>query len=272
MRKSRTALEEEAIAFAQERGNQFVRAGELATALQLSPLQEKRLLFELTRKPLIASVRDGLYLFPKKTPLGGIWTPDEATAINALMVDCGGQYQITGLSAFKRYGYSNQMAVRATIYNDMVRGDRRVGNVEMTLVKVRDERLGDTESYCTADGERIIFSSRARTLVDAVSDWQRFDTLPEAYQWIYRDISKGRVTAWELALSAVQYGGRNAVRRIGAMLQEMGVSEAVLSRLDKAVGRTRNPLLFVPSGVKIGKLANRWGVTLNNRRNPIASI
>jgi len=271
MRKSRIAFEEEAIAFAQMRGNQLVRSGELATALGLSPLQEKRLLSALVRKPLIAIVRNGLYLFPKKTPLGGIWTPDEAAAINALMVDCGGQYQITGLSAFQRYGYSTQMALRLTIYNDVMRGKRRVGNVEMTLIKVCNEQLGDTEGYNTADGGRMIFSSRARTLVDAVSDWRRFDTLPEAYEWIYQDITAGRVAARKLALSAVRYGGRNAVRRIGAMLQQMGVSEAVLSRLDRVVGRTTNPLLFVPIGVKIGKLSNRWGVILNNRRNEVVS-
>ena len=32
---------------------------------------------------MIAKVRNGLYLFPAKLPLGGVWTPDAATVISA---------------------------------------------------------------------------------------------------------------------------------------------------------------------------------------------
>lgn len=263
MGKPPTAFEGEAIAFARMRGNQIVRTGELATAIRLSPLQERRLLAALVRKPLIARVREGLYLFPKKMPVGGIWTPDEATAINALMNDAGAKYQITGLSAFQRYGYSAQMALRATLYNDVLSGDRRIGSVALTLVKVRSERLGDTESYRTPAGERVIFSSRARTLVDAVSDWQRFDTLPEAYAWIAREITAGRVTAGKLASSAMRHGDRRAIRRIGALLQETGASESVLGRLARATGRPGKPLLLVPTRSPNGRLAKRWGVVVN---------
>ena len=45
---------------------------------------------------MIAKVRNGLYLFPAKLPLGGVWTPDDATAINALIADKQARYQITG--------------------------------------------------------------------------------------------------------------------------------------------------------------------------------
>ena len=34
---------------------------------------------------LIAKVRNCLYLFLTRLPLGGVWTPDEAAAINALL-------------------------------------------------------------------------------------------------------------------------------------------------------------------------------------------
>lgn len=266
MGEPHTALEGKAIAFARMRGTQIVRSGELAMAISISASHERRLLAALVRKPLIARVREGLYLFPKKMPLGGIWTPDEATAINALMDDAAATYQITGLGAFQRYGFSEQIASRATLYNDALAGDWRIGSVAMTLVKVRSERLGDTESYHTPDGERLIYSSRVRTLVDAVSDWQRFDTLPDAYAWITREITAGRITAGKLASSAVGNGDRNAIRRIGAFLQEAGASESVLSRLARATGRFGKPLLLVPTRAASGRLAKRWGVILNGDR------
>jgi hypothetical protein len=74
---------------------------------------------------MIANVHKGLYLFPPRLPLGGIWTPDEATAINALMADRNARYQITGPKAFNRYGYSEQLPSLTTIYNDVISGERR---------------------------------------------------------------------------------------------------------------------------------------------------
>ena len=40
-----------------------------------------------------------------------------------------------------------------------------------------------------------MYSSRARTLVDAVYDWSRFGSLPRAYEWVRADLKKKRVTA-----------------------------------------------------------------------------
>ncbi len=54
----------------------------------------------------------GLYLVPDYLPPGGEWTPDEASALNALMKETGGRYQICGLNAFNRYGYDEQVPAR----------------------------------------------------------------------------------------------------------------------------------------------------------------
>jgi hypothetical protein len=56
--------------------------------------------------------------------------------------------------------------------------------VELTLIKVSDERLGDAETDTTSDGETAVYASRVRTLVDAVYDWSRFNSLPRGYDWI----------------------------------------------------------------------------------------
>ena len=61
-------------------------------------------------------------------------------------------------------------------------GDRRIGQVALTLIKVADDRLGNTEEVQTAEEFTAIYSSRVRTLVDAVYDWTRFNSLPRAYQ------------------------------------------------------------------------------------------
>ena len=95
-------LENAALALAQMRNLRTVRVGEIVSGLRISAKQERELLRRMSRSGMIANVRKGLYPFPQRLPLGGIWTPDDATAINALMADKEARYQITGHKAFNR--------------------------------------------------------------------------------------------------------------------------------------------------------------------------
>jgi predicted transcriptional regulator of viral defense system len=117
-------LENAAFAFAQMRNLRTVRVGDLVSGLRISAKQERELLSRMARSGMIANVRKGLYLVPPRLPLGGIWTPDEATAINTLMADKNARYQITGPKAFNRYGYSEQLPSITTLYNDAISGER----------------------------------------------------------------------------------------------------------------------------------------------------
>jgi predicted transcriptional regulator of viral defense system len=256
-------LETAALALAQMRNLRTMRVGELASGLRLSAKQERELLSRMSRSGMIANVRKGLYLFPPRLPLGGIWTPDEATAINALMADKNARYQITGPKAFNRYGYSEQLPALTTIYNDAISGERRVGSVSLKLIKVARDRLGGVEKVRMPSGETLVYSSRARTLVDAVYDWSQFDSLPEAYDWIRAEITAGRITADELARAAVQYGNMGTIRRIGAILERIDASKAARSRLERAVTATTAKIPLVPTRPARGPVSRAWGVVIN---------
>ena len=133
------------LAYLQMRKRQTVRAGDLIRPLRLTRLQERELFRRLARGGLIARVRPGLFVVPPQLPLGGSWSPDEALALDALMQDRKGRYQICGPNAFNRYGFEEQVPTRVYVYNNRISGERTVGSVALTLIKVRDERLGDTE-------------------------------------------------------------------------------------------------------------------------------
>jgi predicted transcriptional regulator of viral defense system len=256
-------LETAALALAQMRNLRTMQVGQLASGLRISAKQERELLSRMSRSGLIAKVRKGLYLFPPKLPLGGIWTPDEATAINALMTDRDARYQITGPKAFNRYGYSEQLPSLTTIYNDAISGERRIGSISLKLVKVARDRLGGVEKVGTPTGETLVFSSRARTLVDAVYDWSLFDSLPDAYDWIRNELAAGRVTADEVARATVRFGNMGTIRRIGVILDRFGASKASLSRLARVLTATTAKIPLVPTRPARGPVAKPWGVVLN---------
>jgi hypothetical protein len=82
------------------------------------------------------------------------------------MADKQARNQITGPNAFNRYGYDEQIPSRLYVLNDAISGQRRIGRIELTLIKVGRDRLGETEQVETPSGETLVYSSRVRTLVD----------------------------------------------------------------------------------------------------------
>jgi predicted transcriptional regulator of viral defense system len=263
MKKTLGDLETQFFAYVQLRKLRTVQTGDLtASLLRLTPDQERKLLSRLSRGGLIARVRQGLYLVPSQLPLGGAWTPTEALALNTLMKDRSGRYQICGPNAFNRYGLDEQIPTRVYVYNNRISGIRTIGSVVLMLIKVADERLGATDEELL-DGDAIVYSSRVRTLVDAVYDWSRFNSLPRGYEWIRRELAARRVSASELINTTLRYGDAGTTRRMGALLEKEGVDSALLKRLERSLNPTSSLIPWIPGRPKRGTVNRRWGVLIN---------
>ena len=246
------------------RGWATVGAHNMPQPLRHSAVQKRKLFRRLARAGMVAGVWRGLYLVPPRVPLGGKWSPDEGLGLATLMAGRGGRYQICGLNAFNRYGFDEQMPVRVYAYNNRLSGDRSIGSVQLTLIKVADARLGGTEEVAGAEGgPPAIYSSRARALVDAVYDWSRFGTLPRGYRWIQNEIRAQRVKAAELVDLTLRYGDKGTIRRIGALLEREGIAEPQLRKLERAAPATSSPIPWIPGRAKRGPVVRRWGVVWN---------
>lgn len=257
--------ETQMLAYLQMRKQRLVRAGDLTGPLRLTPTRERELLSRMARGALIARVRPGLYLIPPQLPLGGVWSPDETLALKTLIEDRQGRYQICGPNAFNRYGFDNQVPARVYAYNNRVSGSRSVGATSLMLIKVADERLGDTDEITTAEGLTAIYSSRVRTLVDAVYDWSRFDSLPRAFAWIRTELATKRITAPDLVTVTLRYGDIGTIRRIGALLDRERVDVKLLRKLERALRPSRGLIPWIPTHPKRGTVDRRWGIVWNER-------
>jgi predicted transcriptional regulator of viral defense system len=256
--------ESQLLAYAEMRGLRTLRTGDLVKPLRLTSQQERELFRRMSRSGLVARVRPGLYLVPPRLPLGLRWGPTPTEAINALMDDCGGRYQLCGPNAFNRCGFDDQIPARLYAYNNRISGNRKIGNVEITLIKVADKRLGATEAVRTPEGPKLVYSSRARALVDAVYDWSRFNGIPRGYQWIRDELAAKRVRPSELVDLTLRYGDTGTIRRMGALCEQIGVSARLLRRLEAKLPDTSSPIPFVPNRPKRGPAVARWGIVLND--------
>ena len=263
MKRNLGPLETQVFAYVQMRKLRTVRRGDLTQPLQITSRQEAKVLSRLAQAGMIARVWRGEYLFPARLPLGGKWSPDEILALHTLMAGRKGRYQICGPNAFNRYGFDEQVPTRVYAYNNRLSGDRRIGSVALTLIKVADDRLGGTEEVQTAEGVTAVYSSRTRTLVDAVYDWSRFNSLPRAYQWITSDLAARGVTAVELVSVTLRFGDKGPIRRMGALLEREGVAGALLKKLERAVPPSTSLIPWIPTRPKRGTVNRRWGVVVN---------
>jgi len=264
MKRALGNLERQLFAYAQMLQLRTLRTRDLTSPLGISGKQERELLARLAKAGMIAKVRRGLYLVPPRLPLGGKWSPEETLVLDTLMDDRHGHYQICGQNAFNRYGFDEQIPTRIYAYNNRISGERTVGVVALTMIKVATKRLGDTERVRTAEGLTTVYSSRVRTLVDAVYDWSRFNTLPRAFGWIRAELAAGRVGAAELVRVTLRYGDVGTFRRMGALLERTGVATALLRKLERALEPSSSFIAWNPARPKRGTLDRRWGVVWND--------
>jgi predicted transcriptional regulator of viral defense system len=265
MKKGLGQLESRLLAYVQLRGLRAVRIGELREPLHLTAIQERKLLSRLEKAGLIARACRGLYLVPQRLPLGGKWSPGEVLALNTLMAEKQGHYQICGPNAFNLYGFDEQIPARVYAYNNRLSGERQIGTVALTLIKVADERLDDTQEVKMPDGEVAVYASRTRTLVDAVYDWSRFNSLPRGYRWIRSELAIRRISAAALVKTTLRFGDMGTIRRMGVLLEREKVDSTLLRRLERALKPTTSLIPWIPTRPKRGTVNRRWGVVLNEQ-------
>lgn len=266
MASSLGPLEMQLLTYAQSLRQQGLKAGELQIALGWTAEQERRVFSRLAGKGIIARVRPGLYLVPRRLPPGGRWSPGEFLALSTLINDREARYQISGPNAFYRFGWTEQVPNRVYAYNNQISGDREIGEVQLTLIKVADDRLGGTETIRTPEGIDAVYASKPRALVDAVYDWSRFDSLPKGFDWIAREVEKEDGFAAQLIAATLAFGNQGTMRRIGAILERMKIQEPLLRRLEKELRPTTSFIPWIPNRVKRGTVSKRWGVVFNDDR------
>jgi predicted transcriptional regulator of viral defense system len=251
------------MAYCQSLDRSTVATGDLVRSLRWSATQERDVLSRLSRKGLITRVRKGLYLVPRRLPPGGRWSPGEFLALSTLMADRGGTYQVSGPTAFYRYGWTEQIPNRLYAYNNRISGDRQVGTSAFSLIKVADDRLGATEVVRVPDGIDIVYASRPRALFDAIYDWERFDTLPRAYDWAVAECEKDGFAA-DLVETTLRFGNQVTLRRIGAALERAAVAENLLRRVERRLTPATAYTRWVPTDRRRGTTDKRWGIVFND--------
>lgn len=257
-------LEQRFLSYAQLKNLSSVRFGQLRRVLELTADQERKLLSRLARGGTIVRLKRGVYLVPPRLPLGGVWNPGETVILRELMRSCdNGRCQFCGWPVFNRYGFTEQVPARISVYNNRIYGPRIIAGREFAFIKVAELRLGGTENAKSPGGEESLMPTRARALVDAVIDWSRFGTLPEAFGWIRDSVGEDPSLAAGIADAAARFGNQGTIRRIGYLLDRGELPKAARDRLQRKLRSKKSIIPLVPNQAARGPVNPDWGVIEN---------
>ncbi len=250
-------------AYTQLKNKDVIRTGDITSVLNITESQEFDLLRRLTDSGWIVRLKRGVYLVPDRLPAGGKYNPGTSIILEKFMKENGGMYQITGPTAFNFYGFDDQVPNMFYVYNNRISGNRTIGNQSFQFIKTRDQRIGSINNIATYQGPCLIYSSKTRTLVDAVYDWSRFNSLPRGYQWIEAELHTESNFVSELVEVTMKYGNQATLRRIGYLLDSLKQSPKLIKRLVGQLSNSKSLIPWIPSKAARGKLNRKWGIIVN---------
>jgi predicted transcriptional regulator of viral defense system len=250
-------------AYVQLKNLQIVRTGEIAPILNITGSQERDLFRRLSDSGWILRLKRGVYLVPPRIPAGGKYSPGAALILQKLMEEEQGKYQICGPTAFNFYGLDDQIPSVIYLYNNRISAKRSIGSLAFQFIKVDDERLGAVNAVRTREDMKMIYSSKARTLMDAVYDWSRFNGLPRGYGWIKREIKNEPKLASELIEVTAKYGNMATTRRIGYLLDSLVQNSRTVNRLQRQLSASSALIPWIPGRSAKGAINRKWGIIIN---------
>jgi predicted transcriptional regulator of viral defense system len=250
-------------AFVQLKKKDIIRTGELFPVLGITESQERDLFRRLSDSGWIVRLKRGVYLIPPRIPAGGKYSPGVGLILQKLMEEQSGKYQICGPSAFSFHGLDDQITNITYVYNNSISGSRTIGSLTIQFIKIVSGRLGATSVFKTQEGIQIIYSSKARTLMDAVYDWNRFNSLPRGYDWIREEIKLEPSLASALVDTIIQYGNQATTRRIGYLLDIMDQPSKNIRRLLHQLSDSKALIPWIPSRAARGTVNRKWGIIVN---------
>lgn len=266
MKREKTKLgkmEMQLLAYAQLRKKEIISSGEIAAAVDISAVQEWKLLNRMATSGVIIRLKRGVYLVPSRLPVGGRWTVSGYYILSKLMEVMKGQYQISGPNAFNFYGFDDQIPSRIYVYNNKIFGEKEIGGTDFVFIKTDAKRMGSTKSLKTPDDIDTVMVSKTRALVDAVYDWSRFNTLPRAYGWIAETLQKEPEITGNLIDDTLKYSNKGTTKRIGYLLAQLSISNDRLSELKHFFSSSKSLIPWIPGLTAKGSVNKEWGLIVN---------
>lgn len=232
---------------------------EAAEALRLDPAQTRRQLGYLSRRGWLTRVRRGLYLpVPLEAPRSGEWIEDPWVVAATAFAPC----YIGGWSACEHWGLTEQIFRDVVVVTSREMRQRRQvlqGMPYLVTTRSADMLFGTRRTWRRAIPIEV--SDPSRTLIDVLDDPMLGGGIRHITAVVAEYLRSDDCDMELLIEYGDRVGNRSAFKRLGWILEVMGIDGALLQacRERRSAGLTKlDPSVGAP-----GRVVRRWNLRVN---------
>ena len=231
----------------------IIRAEELYRLLP-GVKYRKQFVYNLKQKGILTPIKKGVYIF---TPLDSI---PSGRRVNEMLIPPlffpRKNYYIGYSTMFNYYGFIEQLFQVVYVINTSLCRERDITGITYKFVKVSEDRLYGLESV-KIEGTDVIISSRERTLVDLIYFNKPVGGIVPATQIFKRIAGRKECNQKKLIEYAAKFPNITTRKRIGLILESMGIKKNLLQPLIKSVEKTA---IISLSSSRKGTVNKTWRV------------
>lgn len=236
----------------------IVTAKELDRLFNLSPEDRKQVAFRLKKKKIFTPIKRGVYVF---SPLE---SGPEGTGVNELLIPPlffpKKNYYIGYSTMFNYFGLTEQLFQTVYVLNTSMRMEKVICGISYKFIRVPENRMFGLETIKVKDTD-INISSKERTLIDLLYFNKPVGGITSAIAIFTQIVKEGKCDTKKLIEYAARFPNITTRKRIGVILQKLGIAEYTLRPLAKSVEGTAISSL---NGTRKGQLNKKWRTIIND--------
>jgi len=215
-------------------------------------------IYNLKQKKILTPIKRGFYVF---TP---IETVQSGVRINELLIPPvffpRKNYYIGYSTMFNYHGFTEQLFQTVYVLSTSLSEERIVCGVSYKFLKVSNNRMYGIETI-SVQGCDVTVSSKERTLIDLIYFNKPVGGIVAAVGILKKIIEQKNCNMNKLIEFAVRFPNVTVRKRIGVVLENLGISKAALRPLSKSVENTAISSL---TGSRKGTLNKTWRVIVDD--------
>lgn len=216
-----------------------------------------QLVYHLKRKKILISIKRGFYVF---TPLESIAS---GVRVNEFLIPPlffpKKNYYIGYSTMFNYYGFTDQLFQTVYVINTSLCRTRVICGVSYKFLKVPDNRMYGIEAIKIGDTD-VLISSKERTLIDLIYFNKPVGGVLPAIEILKKIVILKECNIKKLVEYAALFPIVTVRKRIGVILENLGIKPSVFSPLVKSI---ENTALSSLTGSRRGEINKKWKVIIN---------
>jgi len=236
----------------------IVTAQEIDSYLPINFQYRKQLVYSLKKKKILTPIKRGVYIF---VPLESVPTGRRVSEFLIPPIFFPrNNYYIGYSTMFNYYSFTDQLFQTVYVLNTTLCRERTIAGLSFKFMKIPSERIYGLEKI-TIKNKEVIVSSKERTLVDLIYFNKPVGGIKAAKEIFERFVRERKCDIKKLIEYSVRFSNIKTRKLIGLILEETGISDAMLKPLEKSV---KNSSLISFSNSRKGTINKRWKVIVND--------